>query len=227
MEVTKIQRIFRGYNVRKRILPLIMYVIKKYLIKENISYCKSANDGRINSCYDEETIINLLRQKFGNRLKVPLKRHWFDFAIKDYVYGWLPINIKTTTTRTTDNVGNLSLCVQAYTNYELDLRKNYQNGFLSKILLKELSNNTYNKKIKKDYYFLVCNKENNEIIVNSVKGLKELTSNNNNLPFQVCWKNNKCFEYKSINKCIEEFVKTIQKPKPTWKENFLSKMREL
>lgn len=31
------------------------------------------------------------------------------------MYGWIPVNIKTTTTLTNDNTGNLAMCVYAYT----------------------------------------------------------------------------------------------------------------
>ncbi len=51
---------------------------------------------------------------------------------------------------------------------------------------------------KKDYYFLVINKNNKNIIINSVKGLNILTPNLNNIPYQVYWNKNKKFEYKSI-----------------------------
>ena len=84
----------------------------------------------------------------------------------------------------------------------------------------------YNYKHKKDYYFIVLNKNNNsEIIVNSVKGLTVLTPNLNNLPFQVKWNKNKYFSYKNINYNIQQFLDTIKHPKPSWKETFLTNVR--
>ena len=54
---------------------------------------------------------------------------------------------------------------------------------MSIILFDKLKNKNYNKINKKDYYFIVLNKtDSNDIIVNSVKGLKILTPNINNLP---------------------------------------------
>lgn len=153
---------------------------------------------------------------------------WYDILAFDYLYGWLPINIKTTTTFTSDNIGNLAICVFAYTDEKLDIYKSYENGKMSKILIKKLKNKKYNKINKKDYYFLVFNKKNqNDIIINSLKGLTTLTPNINNLPFQVCWNKNRNFKYENINEKIKLFVKTIKKSKPSWKENFITNIKKI
>ena len=68
--------------------------------------------------------------------------------------------------------------------------------------------------------------DNKDIIVNSVKGLSILTSNINNLPFQVKWDKNRIFNYKNINYCIQQFLDAIKKPKPSWKETFLINIRD-
>ena len=60
-----------------------------------------------------------------------------------------------------------------------------------------------------------------------MKGLKILTPNANNLPFQVCWNRNRLFEYEKINKKIELFINCLQRPKPSWKETFMTKIRTL
>ena len=65
------------------------------------------------------------------------------------------------------------------------------------------------------------------IIVNSVKGLTILTPNINNLPFQVCWDKNRLFKYENINKKIKIFINCLHKPKPSWKETFMSNIRTL
>lgn len=65
-QVIKIQAMFRGYITRKKRLPMIMYKIQKYLQEYNYKSCFTNNDGRINSCIDEEKIIKLLEHKFGN-----------------------------------------------------------------------------------------------------------------------------------------------------------------
>ena len=184
-------------------------------------------NGRI---IDENKLISLLIKKFGDKIKKPKIRMWYDILAFDYIYDWIPINIKTTTTITNDNTGNLAMCVYAYTDEILDIHRNktYENGIMINILFDKLNNKKYNTKHKKDYYFIVLNKTNaKDIIVNSVKGLTFLTTNVNNLPFQVCWNKNRLFKYENINKKIKLFIDCLQKSKTSWKEIFMSNIRKL
>jgi hypothetical protein len=179
---------------------------------------------------DEDGIITLLVKRFGDRIKKPKTRNWFDISALDDQFGWIPINIKTTTTKTSDNTGNLAMCVQAYTNETLDIHRErtYENGKMSEILFQKLEQKQYNTIHKKDYYFIVLNKTDaSDIIVNSVKGLTVLTPNVNNLPFQVCWDKNRVFTYEHINKKGKLFIDCLQKPKPSWKETFMANIRTL
>ena len=229
-KVIKIQKWFRGCILRLKQLPLIMYKMKQYLKSKTILFSSQNNDGRINSSIDEDEIIKLLYEKFGDKIKIPKIRMWYDILAFDYTYNWIPINIKTTTTLTSDNTGNLAMCVYAYTNEILDIQKNqsYENGKMSVILFNKLKNKEYNNNNKKDYYFIVLNKsDSSDIIVNSVKGLTILTPNINNLPFQVNWSKNKLFKYENINKKIQQFIDCLQKPKPSWKETFMANIRTL
>tara|TARA_B100001758_G_C18415224_1_gene618989 strand:- start:1423 stop:2145 length:723 start_codon:yes stop_codon:yes gene_type:complete len=230
-EIIKIQKWFRGYVLRLKQLPLIMYIIKKYLESQAFRFSTQHEDGRINSCLDETNVIDMLIKRFGEKIKKPICiRKWYDILVFDYIYGWLPVNVKTTTTKTPDNVGNLTMCVYSYTDEKLDIDidKSYQNGKMSDILFNKLENKKYNTNNKKDYYFLVLNKTDaSDIIVNSVKGLTILHPNINNLPFQVRWDKNKTFKYENINKKIKQFVDCLQKPNPSWKETFMSNIRTL
>lgn len=228
--IIKIQKWFRGYILRLKRLPLIMYIIKKYLKLQEIKLSNDNNDGRINSCIDEDKIIKLLIKKFKNKIIIPKIRMWYDILVYDYLYGWIPVNIKTTTMMTNDNTGNLAMCVYAYTDEKLDIHRNktYENGIMSTILYDKLKNKNYNKNNKKDYYFIVINKNNtNDIIINSIKGLIILTPNINNLPFQICWNKNRKFTYENINIKIKLFINCLQKPKASWKEIFMSNIRTL
>ena len=226
--IIKLQKVIRGFLTRIKYLPIILYRVQNYLSQSSFQFSSINDDGRVNSSYDEDNIIDLLIYKFKHKIKKPNIRNWYDIAVYDNYYGWLPVNIKTTTTTTNDNSGNLSICVQAYTNYECDLDKKYENGLMSKILIDKLKKNEFNLKHKKDYYFLVLNKRNSkEVIVNSVKGLNQLTPNVNNLPFQIKWNKNKTFQYKHIYQNIELFINIIQKPNPSWKEDFLNQVRLL
>ena len=226
----KIQSWYRGIRQRNHLLPLIIYRIKKFLKSQNIKLCKNSKDGRNNSCDDEEIIINLLKDEFKNLIKVPGPRMWYDILVYDKRYKWLPVNIKTTTTKTSDNTGNLAMCVYAFTDHDLGLDNliHYSNGNMSKILVEKLKKEEYNKISKKDYYFLVVNKnDTKDIIVNSAKGLTDLTPNLNNLPFQVCWARNREFRYKNIKDSVKMLLECFQKPKPGWREKFMEEIRKL
>lgn len=229
-DVIRIQKWFRGCIFRLKHLPLIMYKIQNYLKSNAFSFSTQNEDGRINSCMDENEVIKLLIEKFGEKIKKPKIRMWYDILAFDYIVGWVPINIKTTTTKTSDNTGNLAMCVYAYTNEMLDIHrvKSYENGKMSVVLFDKLKNKGYNTNSKKDYYFVVLNKTNaSDIIVNSVKGLSVLTSNINNLPFQVNWDKNREFKYENIDKKIKMFVDCLQSPKPSWKETFMTNLRRI
>jgi len=226
----KIQKWFRGCMFRLNHLPLIMYKIQKYLKLQAFQFSTLNEDGRINSCIDEDGVIKLLIEKFGERIKTPKIRMWYDILAFDYMYGWIPINIKTTTTITSDNTGNLAMCVYAYTDEILDIHrdKSYENGKMGDILFNKIKNKNYNTNNKKDYYFIVLNKTDaSDIIVNSVKGLTILAPNINNLPFQVCWDKNRRYKYENINKKVKLLLNCLHKPKPSWKEIFMSNIRTL
>lgn len=220
----KIQKVYRRYITRRKYLPLVLYKIQKYLQAKTIELDTKNEDGRINSCSDEQIIIDLLKDF---KCKIPKVRNWYDLLVYDNFYGWIPVNIKTTTMKTSDNTGNLAMCVYSYTDHVLDLDKTYNNGEMSEILFTKLQKKEYNK-TRKNYYFLVINKLNTkDIIINSVLHLSYLTPNNNNLPFQVCWDKNRKCSYKSINENVKIFLQTLQKPKPCWKEIFLEKIRSI
>jgi len=120
----------------------------------------------------------------------------------------------------------LIMCVYAYTNEILDLCKSYNNGDMSIILIDKLRKKEYNNVRKKDYYFIVLNKNNtNDIVVNSVNGLTKLTKNINNLPFQVCWNKNRNFEYGNINEKIKLFTDCFRNCEPSWAERFIFNIR--
>lgn len=195
-KVVKIQAWFRGVIFRLKRLPSILFYIKSYLEKSAINLSDVSSDGRINSSIDETIVIELLKTKFKNRICKSSERMWFDLMVKDYLFGWIPVNLKTTTMKTADNTGNLAMCVYAYTNENLDLTSRYSNGDMSKLLIKKILNKEINFIPKKDYYFLVIDKcDTKNIIINSLKGLSLLTPNINNLPFQIKWDKNSEFTY--------------------------------
>jgi len=227
--IIKIQKIYRGYLVRRSCLPLILHQIKSYLRCHGLIITNNFQDGRMNSSIDENNIIDILLKKFVNKIKIPNIRMWYDVLLYDKLFGWIPVNIKTTNMNTRDNVGNLTLCVYSYTNFKLDLlnSRTYYNGFMSKILISKLNSKEYNRNYKKDYYFLVINKNNTkDIVINSIKGLNKLYPNTNNLPFQICWDKNKEYHYDNIVSKINLFINCLLNTKKNWKEQFLQNFKK-
>jgi hypothetical protein len=230
ISVVKIQKWIRGYMYRRKRLPTILYSIQKYLQTNEIHFSDITGDGRVNSCIDEEVVIHLLEDEYLKRVRKPKIRMWYDVLLLDYMCGWIPVNIKTTTMKTNDNTGNLAMCVFAYTNERLELNcnKSYENGKMSEMLFQKLRDKQYNKTSKKDYYFIVLNKTGSkEIIVNSVLGLSKITPNSNNLPFQVNWLKNRDFQYAPIREKIKQFVGCLKHPVPSWKEQFMTNIRTI
>lgn len=226
-KIKKIQSWFRGTIIRRKRLPLILYRIQNYLRKINIELSLVSEDGRINSIIDEYVILEKLKERYLDIIEIAPKRQWYDILVYDKLYGWLPVNIKTSTLTSSDNSGNLAMCLYAYTDMNMELRNSYNNGYASELLIEKLRNKEYNL-TKRDYYFLVVNKNNtNDVIINSIKGLSNLTSNINNLPFQICWNNNREYDYKKIEISVNMFIECIKKPKPSWKELFLNNIRDL
>ena len=153
---------------------------------------------------------------------------WYDLLLYDRMYGWIPINIKSTTMKSKDNTGNLAMCVYAYTDEYLNLDKNYHNATMSKLLFQKLKFKKYNLSYKKDYYFIVINKtDTQDIVVNSVKGLTKLSPNINNLPYQVCWDKNRTYQYIPLHKVVQSFIDCLKVNNPGWKNIFMKSIETL
>lgn len=221
--IVKIQSWFRGTMFRRKRLPNILYYVKKYLDSKKYELKEHTQDGRTNSLLNEDVIIELIKQKFGKKIQIPKKRMWYDVLLLDFYVGWIPTNIKISTCKTYDNVGNLSVC----TNTILDFSKFNNNGKMSLTLIDKLKNKEFNYVCKKDYYFIVVNKINKNIIINSIKGLNDIRPNINNLPFQICWDKNKEYKYKNIKKNIEQFMECLKQYKKSWKEEFINNIKLL
>jgi hypothetical protein len=131
--------------------------------------------------------------------------------------------------KTADNVGNMSLCLQSFTDYKLDIDGKYNNGDTTSKFLSKIKSKEYNEDFRKDYYFLVINKNNTkDIIINSVLGVSNITPNVNNLPFQIKWNNNREYTLNNVKDKVLEHLNVIKKnAKQTWQEKLLSGMREL
>ncbi|MFP6337498.1 restriction endonuclease [Helicobacter pylori] len=163
-------------------IPTQLNEIAEFLKTNPYNLSQPLQDGRLNSSINEEEILNTIKDYFP--IQLPKAREWWDFSFKknDIFY---PVNIKTTTTKTADNLnGKLgiyyALCglLPEFSN-EIAWEKYFQK------LHKDLGKNT-----NRDYYFLIINKNDpKDVFINSLKGIQTLQPNN--LPFQCKWDNNR------------------------------------
>ena len=142
-------------------------------------------DGRVNSISDEDDIIKLLVDKFGeNNIELQPPREWYDVRI----YG-IPCQIKSSDfiKGASDNFSSKLAILYAFTDLdeeELKSGTSTWKGWQNKLLEHRNDNNN------RDYYILVFDKSTGNFHLQSLKMLKKLTPNGNNLPFQIKWKDN-------------------------------------
>ncbi|WP_181324521.1 restriction endonuclease [Helicobacter pylori] len=163
-------------------IPTQINEIAEFLKTNPCHLSQPLQDGRLNSSVNEEEILNTIKDYFP--IQLPKAREWWDFSFEENDIFY-PVNIKTTTTKTADNLnGKLgiyyALCgLLPEFNNEIAWEKYFQK------LHKDLGKNT-----NKDYYFLIINKnDSKDVFINSLKGIQTLQPNN--LPFQCKWDNNR------------------------------------
>ncbi|WQV81313.1 restriction endonuclease [Helicobacter pylori] len=171
-------------------IPTQLNEIAEFLKTNPYHLSQPLQDGRLNSSVNEEEILNTIKDYFP--IQLPKAREWWDFSFEENDIFY-PVNIKTTTTKTADNLnGKLgiyyALCglVPEFNN-EIAWEKYFQK------LHKDLAKNT-----NRDYYFLIINKNDpKDVFINSLKGIQTLQPNN--LPFQCKWDNNREIVQRDFN----------------------------
>ena len=182
-------------------IPKILTDISDYLISKKIELSSEFEDGRVNSAVNEDEILNIIAAKFD--IQNPRARNWFDFAIENEGVFY-PVNIKITDTAHADNL-NCKLGIY----YALTgVLPNFPNEIRWLSYFDKVKNNLGTNE-SKDYYFLVCNKNNpSDVFVNSLKGLQKLQENGNNLPFQCKWDINREFQNRSFDEA-KDFILSV------------------
>ncbi|WQU76251.1 restriction endonuclease [Helicobacter pylori] len=186
-------------------IPTQLNEIAEFLKTNPYHLSQPLQDGRLNSSVNEEEILNTIKDYFP--IQLPKAREWWDFSFEENDIFY-PVNIKTTTTKTADNLnGKLgiyyALCglVPEFNN-EIAWEKYFQK------LHKDLAKNT-----NRDYYFLIINKNDpKDIFINSLKGIQTLQPNN--LPFQCKWDNNREIVQRSFieskNSILSALAKSVK-----------------
>ncbi|RKV52732.1 restriction endonuclease [Helicobacter pylori] len=163
-------------------VPIQLNEIAEFLKTNPYHLSQPLQDGRLNSSVNEEEILNTIKDYFP--IQLLRTREWWDFSFEENDIFY-PVNIKTTTTKTADNLNcklgiYYALCgLLPEFNNEIAWEKYFQK------LHKDLGTNT-----NRDYYFLIINKNDpKDVFINSLKGIQTLQPNN--LPFQCKWDNNR------------------------------------
>ncbi|MCQ2790686.1 restriction endonuclease [Helicobacter pylori] len=183
-------------------IPTQLNEIAEFLRTNPYSLSQPLQDGRLNSSVNEEEILNTIKDYFP--IQLPKAREWWDFSFEENDIFY-PVNIKTTTTKTADNLnGKLgiyyALCglVPEFNN-EIAWEKYFQK------LHKDLGKNT-----NRDYYFLIINKNDpKDVFINSLKGIQTLQPNN--LPFQCKWDNNREIVQRDFNESKNFILSALAK----------------
>ena len=191
--------------------------ICNYLKHKNINLINNNSDGRINSSISENKVIEEILKFKKYKYYVPKDRHWFDIAVILNDNEYIPINIKITTMKSSDNACSLTALLYSLTDLNISIDKFKFTDI--NLLFDNIS------EINRDYYFIVLNKNNNEIIFNSIKQLPNLTWNSSNLPFQINWGKNKIRKLKTTSEFMKYYINLVKNNyKPTWKETFINKI---
>ncbi|MGL2613937.1 restriction endonuclease [Helicobacter pylori] len=183
-------------------IPTQLNEIAEFLRTNPYNLSQPLQDGRLNSSVNEEEILNTIKDYFP--IQLPKAREWWDFSFEENDIFY-PVNIKTTTTKTADNLnGKLgiyyALCglVPEFNN-EIAWEKYFQK------LHKDLGKNT-----NRDYYFLIINKNDpKDVFINSLKGIQTLQPNN--LPFQCKWDDNRKIVQRDFNESKNFILSALAK----------------
>lgn len=162
--------------------PTKLVEVVEFLNSIAITVSEKHGDGRVNSIDDEDTIIDLLIEKYGvENIEKPKERNWWDVKVFGY-----PLNIKSSKYGSAaDNFSSKAAILYALTNLDED-KVNVSSWKKFQDALKNYSSEDNNR----DYYIFSLNKVTNEVHLTSLKSLNKLTPNGNNLPFQIKWKDN-------------------------------------
>lgn len=157
---------------------------------------RNERDGRVNSQENERQISHALElfalsnewfRANGLQLEVAPPRHWYDFSLTGSGDLFLPVNVKVSALRTSDNISSKEGVFYALTGIAPDeVQINTWERFCEQLAIKIGADPAA------DYYFLVVGKETpGDVFWTSLKGIKELVPNGNNPPFQCNWGRNR------------------------------------
>ena len=177
----------------------------EYLNEIKIVLCTLHTDGRRNSAEDEDIIIKLLQDKFGEENIIDGEdRYWWDVKIFGHY-----VNIKTSdfTKKASDNISSFAGILYAFTQISADKISKHPKSqqFLSAMQgTRDIDND-------RDYYLHAVDKSTTKVYLSSVKALAKITANGNNLPFQIQWGKNTVPVERTHSEAYDFVVQCIKK----------------
>lgn len=161
-----------------------------------LTLTKSTRDGRVNSQDNERQISEALEyfalsnEWFSDAsltLEVAPPRHWYDFSVNGPNGLFLPVNVKVSALKTSDNISSKEGVFYALTGVQPN-----DVGINNWELFCEQLSNLLGTNPLADYYFMVVGKGlKAEVFWTSLKQIYELVPNGNNPPFQCNWGRNR------------------------------------
>ncbi|MGP1485140.1 MAG: restriction endonuclease [Campylobacter sp.] len=182
-------------------IPNRLTQIVNFLMKYDFNLSRRTRDGRINSAFNEDEIFNIINGNFA--VSRPEMRDWIDFGFEENG-KFYPVNIKVTTTETTDNL-NCKLGIYYVLTGQMPPFGNeiVWDKYFSSLRQNLRQNNS-------DYYFLIINKNDfGDVFATSLKCLQSITPNGNNLPFQARWDSNRSFQNRTFEKAKDFILGTF------------------
>jgi hypothetical protein len=188
-------------------------------LKNNPAELSSTNDdGRVNSISNEDEIIEQIKNQFSSILDKPAIREWYDFSLITPKKIYVNVKVSDLSNNAADNLSSkLGMGYALTGNTKMPIRWDQFNNMVAEKL-----------KIGYDYYFLIVNKTNpSDVFWTSLKRIKTLVPNGNNLPFQCDWNKNRSFsdrtEIESMRYILEQYVNSWDKKT----KGYPHKIREL
>jgi hypothetical protein len=165
-----------------KVITNIEEILKTHIHDKDFHTINS--DGRINSIYDENMVIRILEQKYGNAYvrKPDKSRNWYDVKIKSSRH-WIPCNIKVSTGGTDNALCKKALVYSLSTLPEDKIPKSMSfNKMID--LIEQNKNNTRN--ILKEYYYIYVDKKDGTVMIKSLCDIENYVSNPQNW-LQINW----------------------------------------
>lgn len=211
LDISKTQNLVTDYDT---IIQQILTVSKTIQLSSESSTNNS--DGRIDSALKETPFLTSLKEELekipGYKCELPEARNWFDIMINN-----IPINLKLTDCKTSDNAINKRAIYFSIVGSLDDYPKssNWKMFWDRLSMAKSFGKLKLTRDPQTEYHYLVVNKKTGDILLKPIFDIKTYIPNPSN-DLQIKWEHEfKNQDYKvpesDYKKKVEDLLKTIQK----------------